>query len=571
MVRHSKTFIFLVLTLLSVQAFALNIDAKLSTAKVTQGDTVKLTVTINNTADGKEPDFSVLNQHFEVLSTYKAERSNISNGRFQSFTSWVLTLLPKQTGYIAVPPITFENVSTKPMKLHVTKRSSANSNDQYLFVDANVDKQQVYVQEQLIYTVRIFRSNVDIYDPSYQPPTIDNVAMEQLGEQRNYKTTLNGMEYDVFEFRYALFPQKSGTIKIPSAQLNATVFRSRSRGFTFDPFNGKQVRRYSPELEFNAKPKPDNYPADKPWLPAKSLQLQENWSPDTGETNIGEPVTRTVTMQAEGVLSTILPALPSTDLKGVKIYPEQADTSSAPSDQGIVSTRTESQALIATQTGTINLPAIDVTWWDVDAEEVKVTTLPARTIQVTGTTSRPQTDSTTASPEIRQTTEAPPLSLAQSGSVNRTWQWIAIAFFCLWLMTAIALIWVVMTRRGKQSTSQDQADNKPAFSAALLKDARKQLQSACQGNDPKQARTALINLFKQHYQRDGVRNLQDVEDIAETEALRASIRELDAVLYRGENSKQWNPELLLKAVDSALSKPISKKQKQILEPLYPQQ
>ena len=570
MVRNSKTFIFLILTLLSVQAYALNIDAKLSTAKVTQGDTVKLTVTIDNSADGKEPDFSVLNEHFEVLSTYKAERSNISNGRFQSFTSWVLTLLPKQTGYIAVPPISFENVSSKPMKLHVTKRSSTNSNDQYLFVDAKIDKQEVYVQEQLIYTVRIFRSNVDIYDPSYQPPTIDNVAMEQLGEQRNYKTTLNGMEYDVFEFRYALFPQKSGNIKIPSAQLNATVFRGRSRGFTFDPFNGKQVRRYSPELEFNAKPKPDTYPADKPWLPAKSLQLTENWSPDTGKTNIGEPVTRTVTMQAEGVLSTILPALPTTELQGVKIYPEQADTSSAPSDQGIVSTRTESQALIATQTGAIKLPAIDITWWDVEAEEVRVTTLPARTIEVTGTSSRPQTDSTTASPEIRQTAEAPPLSLAQSGSVNRTWQWIAIAFFCLWLVTAVALIWILLTRKGNQPAPQNQTDNKPAFSAALLKEARKQLQTACQNNDAKQARSALINLFKQHHQNAGIRNLQDVEDIVETEALRASIRELDAVLYRGESGKQWSPNNLQKAVDSALNKPAAKKQKQVLEPLYPQ-
>ena len=103
-----------------------------------------------------------------------------------------------------------------------------------------------------------------------------------------------------------------------------------------------------------------------------------------------------------------------------------------------------------------------------------------------------------------------------------------------------------------------------------MKDAKKQLQSACKSNDAKQARTALINLFKQHHQNDGVRNLQDVEEVAETEALRASIRELDAVLYRGESSKQWNSDMLLKAVESALSKPVTKQQKQVLAPLYPQ-
>ncbi|MEE2731579.1 MAG: BatD family protein [Pseudomonadota bacterium] len=569
MVRTSRTLIFLVLTLLSIQAFALNMDAKLNTAKVTQGDTVKLTVTIDESADGQEPDFSILNEHFEILSTYKAERSNITNGRFQSFTSWVLTLLPKQTGYIAVPPISYGNTTTKPLKLHVTKRSPASNADQYLFVDAKIDKQQVYVQEQLIYTVRIFRSNVDIYDPSYQPPTIDNVAMEQLGEQRNYKTTLNGMEYDVFEFRYALFPQKSGSIKIPSAQLNATVFRSRSRGFTFDPFNGKQVRRYSPELEFNVKPKPDAYPADKPWLPAKSLALSEHWSPDTGTANIGEPITRTVTMQAEGVLSTILPALPVNEIKGVKIYPEQADTASAVGDQGIVSTRTESQALIATQPGAINLPEITITWWDVDAEKVQVTSLPARAIQVTGSANRPQTDSTLTVPEPGQTSDAPPLSLGQANSVNQTWQWIAVALLCLWLITLGALVWILLAKKRTRSLSADHSHS-PQFSPALLKQAHKNLTSACHNQDARSARSALIELFRQRYQDAGIRNLEAVQAHAESDSLVAAIRELDAHLYRQGTKAAWSSGKLMESVEAVLKKPRETHTNPVLAPLYPQ-
>lgn len=568
MVRSIPFILILLLTLFGAQAQALTINAKLNTAKVTEGDTVKLTVTIDQTADGKAPDFSALNQHFEVISTFKAERSNILNGRFISFTSWILTLLPKHTGYIAVPPISYESVTSKPLKLHVTKRSTAKSSDQYLFVDAKIDKQQAYVQEQVILTVRIFSGNIEIYDPSYQPPSIENAAMEQLGEQRNYKTTLNGTQYDVFEFRYAVFPQKSGSIQIPGARLEATVFRSRSRSY-YDPLNGKQVRRYSPNLELEVKPKPAEYPADKPWLPAQSLQLNESWSPDAAAANVGEPITRTVTMQAEGVLSTILPAVPSSDIQGVKIYPEQAENNSSVGEHGIVSTRTESLALIATEAGTIELPPVDVTWWDVEEQAVKVTSLPARTIQVTGTNSRPQTDSTANQPpRFNQSGEAPPPPLGQSDNINQTWQWIAIAFFCLWLLTVVALIWVLIARKGNQKAQQNEGTT-TLFSGSKLREANKALQTACKDQNPKAARAALIDLFRQHYKDEAIKNLDDVARCADTDALKTAIRDLDARLYKGEAQSNWDTGFLQQAAQEALTKPTAASQKPVLQPLYP--
>ena len=274
-------------------------------------------------------------------------------------------------------------------------------------------------------------------------------------------------------------------------------------------------------------------------------------------------------MQAEGVLSTILPALPVTELNGVKIYPEQADTNSAPGDQGITSKRTESQALIATQAGTITLPAIDITWWDVEEEKVQVTSLPSRTIEVTGANKRPQTDSTAATPDISQAHDAPPLPLGQGNSVNRTWQWIAIAFFCLWLLTLAALMWIFLARSKHQKTQAENANNQPVFNASLLKEAKKQLESACQSKDAKQARNALIALFKQLYRNANIRNLMDVETAANSADLNAAIKDLDAALYRGGDHIQWEPGNLMQAAMKALEQPSDNKGKQVLEPLYP--
>jgi len=571
MVKRITLPLFLVLSLCSLQAWALEINASLSSSEVMEGDTVKLTVSIDQTADDKEPDFSALEQQFEILNTYKQERSNIVNGRFSSTTSWVLSLMPRQLGYLAIPPISYEGAETAPLKLHVAKRTAANQTDQYLFVDASLDRKEAYVQEQVLYTVRIYRYNVDIYDPSYAPPKIENAAMEQLGDQRTYKTTLDGRQYDVFEFRYAIFPQKSGTLTIPAAQLNATVFRggNRPRGFGFDPFNGKQVRRQSPVMELDVKSIPAEYPTDKPWLPARSLSLSESWSPDTGKAQAGDPVTRTVTLQAQGVLGTILPALPTPTLDGVKIYPEPAETNSEASDNGMTGTRKESQALIATSAGNYQLPPVSVTWWDVDEQKVKVSTLPAHSLQVTGSASRPQMDN--ATPQTTAPTagsgDLPPPTLGQPDSVNRTWQWIAIAALGLWLITLIALLWVLLGRNHNRTPATDERQQ-PHFSAALLSQAKRTLHSACKEHNPKAARIALIEYYRQQRHNSAIHNLDDILTIADSDAIAAAIRKLDSCLYR-DQGQAWEGASLWNAVNQSKLSAAEQTDKSALAPLHP--
>jgi hypothetical protein len=570
MVRFYRISTLCLMLIFSTQTFALSIEAKLDSDKVSAGDTVKLTVTIDEQSGGKQPDFSPLKQQFDILSTVQSSQTNIINGRFTSRSSWILTLLPKRTGFVAIPPISYQGVSTRPVKLHVVKRDKNNPTEQLLFLDATIDKQDVYVQEQVIYTVRVFKSSIDIFDPSYRPPTIENSAMEQLGEQRNYKSTINGKVYDVFEFRYALFPQKSGTLTIPSAELTATVFNPRNRGMTFDPFNGKQVRRASPEVEINVKPKPSNYPADKPWLPARSLQLEESWSPDGAYAKLGEPVTRTITLKAEGLLSTILPEMPATEIDGVKIYPEQGDTSSSANDNGIISIRTESQALIATKTGTVELPAIDVTWWDVEEQTVKVTSLPTRSIRVTGNTSKPQTDTpTNQAANNNPSNDLTPPSLTVTNQTNTTWQWIAVTFLGLWLITLALLIWVVLSRN-KQSAQTNEAKS-ALISKDQLKVARQTLEKACKSRDPKAARAALIAFFRQHWQDPSIKNLDHIAAKARHEPLQNALHNLDQQLYISptEQTEDWNADFLLKAVDESLKRTPTNAKQENLEPLYP--
>lgn len=566
MVSPLRITVMVFMMLIAPLTWAAKLEVKLDSEEIAAGDTVNLTVTVDEQAFGKAPDFSPLKQDFEVLSNRQSSQFAMSNGQITSTTSWILTLLPKREGFIAIPPLRYGDQTSKPLKLRVTERrqvNAANTNE-VIFMDAQVDKKEVYVQEQVIYTVRLYR-RVDLHESSYTPPSVDHAVMEALGNQREYTSTVDGRSYKIIELRYAVFPQKSGELVIPPARIVGTVFLGNNRGF-FDPFNGRQIRRQTPSISINVKPQPASYPADKPWLPARSLKLREIWTPDTDTLNEGEPITRQIIMEAEGLAQSVLPPLTLAEQDGVKIYPEQPETASNIGPRGMLSTRRENFAIIATRPGTLTLPAVEVTWWDVDEESVQVTRLPARTVTVTGASHQAQTDALPMAPgHVQQFDEAAPASLQSRDS--SPWQWIALAALLLWLVTLAALGYLYWRRRNAPASGQDTPVT--PFNRQQEKAARAALQAACNDNDAPAARRHLIELYRQLF-KTGVHNLDDVLRLTPDDGLANALKALDTALYKDRNH-HWQGGPLLAAVNAALARQTAAETRteSTLAPLFP--
>lgn len=567
MVSPLRILTMLVLMIIAPLSWAVNLDVKLDSEEIAAGDTVNLTVTVDEQSFGEAPDFSPLKQDFEILSNRQSSQFNMINGQITSTSSWILTLLPKREGFIAIPPLTYDKQTSKPLKLHVTKRRQvdASSSNEVIFMDAQVDKKDVYVQEQVIYTVRLYR-RIDLHESSYTPPKVDSAVMEALGNQREYTSTVDGRSYKIIELRYAIFPQKSGELVIPPAQIVGTIFLGNNRSFMFDPFNGKQIRRQTPQLTLNVKPQPASYPADKPWLPARSLQLRESWTPEGEKLTVGEPVTRHITLEAEGLAQSVLPPLSLPEQDGVKIYPEQPEITSNIGPRGMLSTRKENFAIIATQAGTLKLPPVEVTWWDVDDEKVKVAKLPARTVNIGGTARQAQTDAQPQAPAVAPPEDAAPESL-QEGA-NTTWQWIALVAVLLWLITLAVGGYLFWQRR--KPTTQAETRTESPFTKQAEKQSRNALQEACNRNDAKSARQQLIQLYRQVFKSTDIHNLDDVLHYTPDDALSTALKNLDAALYKNRTG-QWNGSDLVSKVNAALEQQAKAHTQQTskLAPLFP--
>lgn len=553
---------------LGTPAWAVNISTSVDTHKVEQGDSLILTVQVNELAMGKKPDFRVLEDQFQILNTTTQQRTRIVNDQMESSMTWSLTLIPKATGYIVIPPIPYEKVQSKPITIQVSKRSTSNqhSGKNLVFIEASVDKKSVYVQEQLVLTLRLYR-RTQIIDPSWTPPDIDNAVMERLTDSRSFQTTIDGYTYQVTENTFAVFPQKSGTLQIPESRLTAVIGTGSRGGFFFDPFSstGKQIQRVTQPLTVAVKPIPASYP-NSPWLPSRSVGLVDQWSPENTEFTVGEAVTRTIILQAKGITATALPTIPVPQSDKFKVYPDKADTQGSVDADGMVSQRVESYAFIPTEPGTVTLPEIQVHWWDVSRDELKTATLPSRTITVKGAAKAQRTDQTLgAPPSISQAPASAPPSVSEQPAVSTTWQWIALISTALWIVTLIALVVVARRRRSKAAPTAEPRDE-PRLA---LKDAKTALKKACQKEDPAAARDALIQWGNALIPGANCHSIGDVSRALNSEKCQAAIRELEILLYRRAAEGDWDGTLLWEAAEEVEQTRAAQPKPPALAPLYP--
>ncbi|MBY8934404.1 BatD family protein [Pseudomonas fluorescens] len=380
------TALLLPLLLCTATAQAAELTASVDRSRLNSGETVELTLETSDVTQFGKPDLTALEALFEVRGTRQVNQLNTLNGDNRATTRWIITLLPKENGSVVIPPLQLGDAQSQPITVQVVEsdtRENQNSLDP-VFIEASLDQSSVYVQAQAILTLRIYHS-VSLYDDSSLTPLqIADARIEQLGDTRTYEKDLNGVRHGVIEMRYAIYPQHSGLLTIAPQTFSATLVDTQPSQDTNaqGPKPGKLMRVSSAEIPLTVKPKPLTYPVDAPWLPARSLSLSESWNPEPEHIQVGDSMTRSLTLKVEGLASSQLPALPATDVNGLRRYPDQPVLSNQSTERGIVGSREEREALVPSRSGAIDLPTVDVVWWNTFEDHLEHSSLPARTLQV---------------------------------------------------------------------------------------------------------------------------------------------------------------------------------------------
>lgn len=421
--------LLLALSLSSQSAWAA-LTASIDRSQIGIDDTFSLVLRSDKRLSGK-PDLSSLETDFQILGQNQSSNYSIINGKASTVISWNIQLAPKRVGRLNIPSIYIDSERSLPLSVIVSKAQSQQhkaANDDY-FLDLSLSSEQVYQQAELIVSLKLYTrvglQNIGISE--FEPK---NAQLQDLGDN-NYNTKLNGRSFRVIEKRWALYPQQAGTLNLPSITLQAAKSGS-SRGF-FGRSNVDEVRLRSPAKTLTVLAIPDNFNGQF-WLPAKSLNLSESWSQDPDNIKVGDSITRTINTEAVGLSAEQLIPLEPPQINGAKLYPDQAKLDNQVSDQGNQAQRQDSYAIIATQAGTIELPAITVHWWDIVQGVNRTASLPKRVIQVS-----PQALQNNAPAPIQQdfnqqTSVSPPV-VPLSAEANLFWPITSLVLLLAWLVT----------------------------------------------------------------------------------------------------------------------------------------
>ncbi len=316
-----------------------------------------------------------LEDSFEILDRQQNYSMRSINGDTTTEVTWNYSLRPKKSGQLSIPPANLNSAQSQAIVINVlTGNAPINAdNPPAVFIEVEVDKNEVYVQEQVIFTVRLFALG-RLSSGSLNEPQSSDAIVEVFGEEKKYYRMAYNQRYEVIERNYLIFPQKSGALEIEPLVFNGTLIDSYQR-------RRLRISEASEPLKLEVKAPNPEFTGEH-WLPAKSLYLSETWQEQNAQLHVGDALTREIEVSALGLLGSALPPSPEINNDAVKTYPDKAKVASNLHEGGALATRTESTTYIAIKEGQIVLPEIRIPWWDTVNGVERVATLPKRHINV---------------------------------------------------------------------------------------------------------------------------------------------------------------------------------------------
>ena len=502
------------------------ITASVDRDRVALGDTVRLTIITTENEKLKDADLRDLTENFEIIGRSTNNSTSIVNGRMSQTRKVIIDLMPRRAGSLYVPSIRMGQNSTQSMRIQVSPAPTAPTGEQTVVFEAEVDKDSVYVQGQVILTLRIQQS-INLDGGNISELKLDNAFVKPL-EQHSFQRNIDGRPWRVNEVRYAIFPEKSGTLEIPAQVFSGRA--SRGRQSVFDLGGGGQLlRRNSQPISINVLPKPSSFTADT-WLPTQSLTLQETWSSEPNQLRVGESATRTITIVGEGLQGAQLPPILFTPIDGLKYYPDQPTIEDQELTDGLVGIRQDSAAVVPVRSGTYQIPEIRIPWWNTKTEQLEYAVLPEREINV-------------AAAEITDLITEPvlpaiPIDIAATPLTNPTRHWLGGP---IWpIVTAISTLGWILTLLYLWRVRRSTAPNKPhAADTSAEKQVFKQLLAVCADNNAARTRGAIIDWIAAFKPKASPVSLDEVAKLLGDEEFTQEIDTLDTCLYSSDQD-HWD-------------------------------
>ena len=373
--------IFILIPLSVNSAEDITLTASVDRKVVLLGEAIQFTLTFTGTRRVPQPDFEL--EGFKVNYLGPSTQISIVNGRTSSSISHVFSLLPTKVGKLTIGPLSLhydgKNYNIQPITVEVVQEREGGQGEgdsqlsDRIFITMSVEDKEVYVNQEILLTIRLYVRDLTIRDVQYPTFSADKFLVRDYLEPTQGQEVLDGVLFEMIEFKTFLLPVGAGELTLGPAKLGSNLVvqsRSRSRSSFFGGTK-RPITVKSEPITLTVRSLPSQgRPVD---FAGAVGDYDLGVSANPIEVKAGEPITLIAKIRGRGNFDTLsAPVLP--DLGNFKIYEPQVKTETVLSPEGTVGLKTYEQVIIPKDEFVDEIPLVSFSFFDPSSARYKIIT-----------------------------------------------------------------------------------------------------------------------------------------------------------------------------------------------------
>ncbi|MGR5143212.1 hypothetical protein ACQKPX_16180 [Photobacterium sp. DNB23_23_1] len=231
--------------------------------------------------------------------------------------------------------------------------------DDLINLTAELKRDVVYPQTEAEYVLTV-ESRADVHFSRVNPPNGEGVTVRRGGQNHEYYF-VGDDEFRISTYRFYLSTGKMGRLTLDGASLTHVAVDEDGKR--------RRVRNRSNTVVLEGRPIPDNYKGR--WLPSNKVTLGQQWSTDASAFQVGDSITRILTLSIDGSSIDSFPELTVEYPDSVNVYSEQPKFEAY--DGGMsMSLR---QVIVPRTEGLLEISGIAIPWFDTGSEHVAMASI----------------------------------------------------------------------------------------------------------------------------------------------------------------------------------------------------
>ncbi|HYC18149.1 MAG TPA: BatD family protein [Pseudolabrys sp.] len=230
-------------------------------------------------------------------------------------------------------------------------------------VTVTIDPQRVIVGQKATLVVTVLAPNYMPAPPALPDFQVRNVVTRPLGAI-NQVEQREGVSYAGVRYEFALFPQEPGNFAIAGEKIGVT--------YAAEPPQTRTTTIEVPRLVFEGFI-PEAAQDLDPFIAAPRLTIEQSMTRSAQDLKVGDSVTRTVTLKADGTPAMLLPPVTFARVDGLTLYPAQPTLNENLDRRtsALSATRVDDATYMLEKPGDYTLPAIEFAWLNVSTGKIE--------------------------------------------------------------------------------------------------------------------------------------------------------------------------------------------------------